>query len=118
MRIATRVGVVLGFGITIVAAAALSGAEEDQSAPKAYIDGTGPGWKELGEADVVPVNGAADTWSWKDGIIHCSGQPVGVARTAKPYGNFELVAQWRHLKSAGNSGIFVWAPEEARKDLK
>ena len=28
------------------------------------------------------------------------------------------MAQWRHNKSAGNSGIFVWAPEEALKDLK
>jgi len=118
MRIATRLGVVLGFGVAIVAAAALPGAEEASAPPKAFIDGTGPGWKELGEGDIVPVNGAPDTWSWKDGVIHCSGQPIGVARTSKQYGNFELVAQWRHLKSAGNSGIFVWAPEEALKDLK
>ena len=27
----------------------------------------------------------------------------------RPYANFELVAEWRHLKSGGNSGIFVWA---------
>ena len=32
--------------------------------------------------------------------------------------NFELVAEWRHLKSGGNSGIFVWAPEKALEGLK
>jgi hypothetical protein len=33
-------------------------------------------------------------------------------RTKKTYTNFELVAQWQHLKAAGNSGIFVWADAE------
>jgi hypothetical protein len=41
-----------------------------------------------------------------------------VIRTRKPVANFELVAQWRHLRSAGNSGIFVWATEESIKGLK
>jgi hypothetical protein len=40
-----------------------------------------------------------------------------VTRTRKPFTNFELVAQWRHLRSGGNSGFFVWASEEALKDL-
>ena len=38
--------------------------------------------------------------------------------TKKSLTNFELVATWRHLKHAGNSGIFVWASAEALKDLK
>ena len=41
-----------------------------------------------------------------------------MTRTKDPVTNFELVAQWRHLRSGGNSGIFVWAPEKALKDLK
>ena len=32
--------------------------------------------------------------------------------------NFEMVAQWRHLKSAGNSGIFVWATPESIRALE
>ena len=28
--------------------------------------------------------------------------------------NFELVAEWKHLRSGGNSGIFVWAPAKER----
>jgi hypothetical protein len=31
--------------------------------------------------------------------------------------NFELVAQWRHLQSGGNSGIFVWATPESIDEL-
>ena len=92
--------------------------EEPPALPKACIDGTGPGWKELGEADFVNVNCNPDTWTWKDGDAHCTGQPVGVIRSQKEYANFELVAQWRHLKSAGNSGIFVWTIPTSLENLK
>src|SRR5262245_49193543 len=67
------------------------------SLPKAVIDGTGPGWKELSEKDFVNVNGDKDTWTWKEGLAHCTGQPVGVIRSQKQYKNFELVVQWQHL---------------------
>jgi hypothetical protein len=87
-------------------------------APKAFIDGTGPGWRTLGEADFINVNTDPDTWAWKDAGVHCTGTPVGVTRSQKPVTNFELVAEWRHLKSGGNSGIFVWASEEALTGLK
>ncbi|MBW3597464.1 MAG: DUF1080 domain-containing protein [Planctomycetes bacterium] len=92
-------------------------ADEPESFPKAFIDGTGPSWQELGEKDFVTVNGDPDTWVWKEGVAHCKGTPVGVTRSQKPYTNFELVAQWRHLKSGGNSGVFLWAPESALTDL-
>ena len=83
----------------------------------AVFDGTGPGWRALGEKDFADVNGEEDTWTFKDGVIHCSGLPIGVIRTAKKYTNFELVVQWRHLKPAGNSGVFVWVPEESLDGL-
>ncbi|HEX3656436.1 MAG TPA: DUF1080 domain-containing protein [Pirellulales bacterium] len=92
-------------------------AAEQESLPKATIDGSGPDWKPLGEADFVNVNGDADTWTWNGGAVHCTGKPVGVTRSRKPYTNFELVAQWRHTSSGGNSGIFVWATEEALSGL-
>jgi hypothetical protein len=91
----------------------------DEPVTKATIDGaSGPGWVALGEADFQNVNCAEDTWTWKDGVAHCTGKPVGVIRTNKQYKNFELVAQWRHLKSAGNSGIFVWGIPESMEGLK
>ena len=85
---------------------------------KAFIDGTGPGWKELAADDFVNVNCDKDTWSWKDGLFVCTGKPVGVTRTKTQYTNFELVVESRHNKAAGNSGVFVWATEESMKDLK
>ena len=85
--------------------------------PFAKINGEGPGWKTLGEADFVMVNGKEDTWKWEGSLVKCTGKPVGVTRSQKQYKNFELVANWRHLSKAGNSGIFIWAPESVLKDL-
>jgi hypothetical protein len=94
------------------------GADDPASLPKALIDGTGPGWRPLGEPDFVNVNCHQDTWTWKGGTAACTGQPVGVIRSWKQFTNFELVAQWRHLRAGGNSGIFVWTSEAALKDLQ
>jgi len=93
-------------------------AGEPPPAPKAFVDGTGPGWKALGADDFTAVNGDPDTWTWKEDEVHCTGKPVGVTRSKESFTNFELVAQWRHRKAAGNSGIFVWASEEGLQDLK
>ncbi len=89
-----------------------------QEFPKLLIDGTGPGWRELGEADFAGVNGNPDTWTWKDGLLTSTGKPIGVMRTKQKFSNVEFVIQWRHLRAAGNSGVFVWVPAEALTDLK
>jgi hypothetical protein len=84
--------------------------------PKAFI--TGEGWQPLTLADFVNVNGAPDTWTEHDGVILCTGKPLGGARTKQQYTNFEMVLEWKHHESAGNSGVFVWCPESAFTDLK
>jgi hypothetical protein len=89
-----------------------------QPAPRAFIDSSEPGWRALGEADFTNVNCDADTWAWKNGLLTCTGKPIGVLRTRQQFTNIELVVQWRHLRSAGNSGVFVWVPDGALKDLK
>ncbi len=99
----------------------IGGADDDASSaapPKACIDGSEPGWRALRDEDFTNVNCHDDTWTWKDGVAHCTGEPVGVIRTRQPLTNFELVAQWRHHRPGGNSGIFVWTSDEALKDLK
>jgi hypothetical protein len=85
------------FGViaTALSACVAVGAQPDGSLPKASIDGAGPGWQKLGEPDFINVNCTADTWTWKDGVAQCTGQPIGVIRTIKQYSNFELVAQSR-----------------------
>ena len=57
----------------------------------------------------VNVNCGPDTWSVKDGVIYCTGKPIGELRTERMYQNFILELEWRHLKPKGNAGVFVWA---------
>jgi hypothetical protein len=57
----------------------------------------------------VNVNTNADTWSVKNGMLVCSGQPIGVMRSEKEYENFLLHIEWMHLEPGGNSGVFVWS---------
>ena len=56
----------------------------------------------------VIANCAPETWSVRDGVIHCTGLPTGALRTTRQYENFILELDWRHLTSGGNSGVFVW----------
>ena len=55
------------------------------------------------------VNCAPETWTWGDGVVRCTGKPTGALRTLRQYENFILDLEWRHLKSGGNAGIFIWA---------
>jgi hypothetical protein len=56
----------------------------------------------------VNANCAPETWTVRDGMIHCTGHPTGALRTARQYENFILEVEWRHLTSGGNSGVFIW----------
>lgn len=57
----------------------------------------------------VDVNTSPDTWSVKDGLLVCTGKPIGVMRSTKMYENFILVVEWRHMEAGGNSGVFLWS---------
>lgn len=54
------------------------------------------------------INCAPETWTIQDGMIRCTGKPIGALRTVRQYENFILEAEWRHLSSGGNSGLFMW----------
>lgn len=56
----------------------------------------------------VNANCAPETWSVRDGMIHCTGRPTGALRTTRQYENFILEVDWRHLSRSGNSGVFIW----------
>ncbi|HOD48582.1 MAG TPA: DUF1080 domain-containing protein [Candidatus Hydrogenedentes bacterium] len=56
----------------------------------------------------VDVNTSNETWSVRDGLLVCSGNPIGVMRSEKQYENFILHIEWRHMQAGGNSGVFVW----------
>ena len=57
----------------------------------------------------VNINCAPETWRATNGVIACTGQPIGELRTTRMYQNFVLELEWRHLKPKGNAGVFVWA---------
>lgn len=57
----------------------------------------------------INVNTAPDTWKVRDGLLVCSGHPIGVMRSEKQYENFILEIEWRHMEPGGNSGVFVWS---------
>ena len=111
--------IVVGLGLTLASCVEpLSAGDQPGVASRAFVDSTGPGWKSLGAADFVNVNCKPNTWTWKQGTAYCSGQPVGVIRSQKPFTNFELLLEWRHMKPAGNSGVFVWTPKASLTPLK
>lgn len=59
----------------------------------------------------VFVNTSPRTWQVQDGILVCSGKPIGEIRTERMFQNFEFEIEWRHMVPGGNAGIFVWADD-------
>ncbi|MCW5962413.1 MAG: DUF1080 domain-containing protein [Bryobacterales bacterium] len=57
----------------------------------------------------VNVNCAEDTWSVRNGLLVCTGHPIGVMRSDRQYENFLLHIEWMHLEPGGNSGVFIWS---------
>lgn len=62
----------------------------------------------------VDVNTSAETWTAEDGLLKCSGRPIGVMRSEKQYENFILEIEWRHMKKKGNSGVFLWSDADPK----
>jgi hypothetical protein len=64
------------------------------------------GWTFCMKTNADPMK----TWSVSEGVIHCSGQPYGYARTEQTFQDYKLTVIWRFVKvapHADNSGIFV-----------
>jgi len=57
----------------------------------------------------VNVNGLPGTWRADGGELVCTGVPHGMLRTTRPFGNFVLELEWKHLDATGNAGIFLWS---------
>ncbi len=50
------------------------------------------------------------TWSVTNGVIQCTGKPIGYLRTTQSYSNYFLTVEWRFVKvapKADNTGILV-----------
>ena len=67
---------------------------ENSATVRALIDDEAPGWRSFVESDFAIVNTPENTWFWKNGVLHCTGQPIGVLRTKQEFSNFEMVVEW------------------------
>lgn len=50
------------------------------------------------------------TWNITNGVIHCTGKPVGYLRTKQAYSNYAVTVVWRFVKvapRADNTGVLV-----------
>ncbi len=95
-----------GIAVVVVAALAVAGANRGSGGPV-------PEFRELFNgkdlSGWINVNTDKDTWSVRDGVLVCSGHPIGVMRSASQYENFVLHIEWKHIEPGGNSGVFVWS---------
>lgn len=55
-----------------------------------------------------PVNVAEDTFRWQNDMVVTTGFPTGFMATERMYENFIIELDWRHMKEAGNAGVFIW----------
>jgi hypothetical protein len=56
------------------------------------------------------TNAPEETWKVTNGVIHCTGQPVGFIRTKKTFRDYKLTLEWRFVKIAprlDNTGVLL-----------
>ena len=63
------------------------------------------GWTAFSSKEGVKLE---DVWNVKDGVIVCTGEPIGWLATETPFTNYKLTAEWRwgDPQKPGNSGFF------------
>ncbi len=88
-------------GLILISVSNLSGQSDDSGFVPMFNGKDLSGW--------CPINLAPGTFSVKEGIIVSTGFPTGLLRTERQYENFIIELEWRHMKSGGNAGLFVWS---------
>lgn len=102
-----RITLALAFSATLLVSVA-NAQQQDNEGFVPLLNGTDlTGW--------VEVNTAPTTWRFEDGMLICSGNPIGELRTERMYQNFILEVEWRHMVPGGNAGIFLWADDITAK---
>jgi len=100
--------------ITCAACAAIPALRADDSAPiivpHSHIE-LFNGHNLANWTTCMRTNGdSSATWTVTNGVIHCTGQPVGYLRTLTGYSDYKLSVTWRFVKIApklDNTGVLV-----------
>lgn len=91
--------------------ASIAASDDAQSKSRQLFDGrTLDGWKVF-----VPEGAdGSSTFTVKDGVLVCTGQPAGYIATTEQFESFELELEWRFdpQKGAGNSGVLLRVDEK------
>jgi hypothetical protein len=58
-----------------------------------------------------PNHDVMKTWSIKDDLIRCEGEPAGYMRTEKDYADYLFHVEWRWPEKGGNNGVLVHMSE-------
>ena len=98
--------VAIAIGLLVLAGCKTSPPPEKATAIELFNGDNLDGWTFCMKNNSDP----AKTWSVSDGVIHCTGRPLGYARTTQTYHDYKLTCIWRFVKvapHADNSGIFV-----------
>jgi hypothetical protein len=85
----------------LMSASALPAADDQEAFTPLFNGRDLDGW--------VQVNCHPETFTVRDGMIVCTGEPHGILRTDRMYENFVLELEWQHTREKGNSGLFVWS---------
>jgi len=85
--------------VAIVLTSALGAYGQEDGFASLFSDPQLSQWSRIG----------ADSWSYEDGVIHCSGQGSGWLRSVRAYEDFTLRLDFR-IVEGGNSGVFVRVP--------
>ena len=78
------------------------------------------GWKafarESKDTPTKPID-PKQSWRVEDGVLVCTGQPIGYLATDKEYDDYTLKLKWRYpkgTKKSANSGILLHCQKEDR----
>jgi len=93
-------------GAVIVAANLLQLGRSDAAEPMQLFNGHDlTGWTYHLDDPKVKME---QVWSAKDGVLRCTGKPVGYLITKKnDFENYVLSLEWRWPKEGGNNGVLV-----------
>jgi len=93
----------------LVAPQAIWAAQDPDAGIKLFNGEDLSGWKAVTEDESVPMD---KVWSVRDGVIVCSGEPIGYLRTEKEYENYSFRFEWRWVGEPGNSGLLLHTSTE------
>lgn len=97
--------------LAAAAPSAMARSAADGNRPANADDGFVPLFNGTDLSGWKAINTAPSTWTVDQGMLICSGKPIGELRTERMYQNFVLELQWRHMVPGGNAGVFIWADD-------